>query len=155
MTGGECRWYSDEIHNVWSSVTVFKLRLMWWTGHLADMKHMRNEYKCLPGHEGKQQIERSVSNGIFLLTLQFTKVGCEPVGWIKVVQDRLQVWLFLNLQWTFDFNKRQGILVNSLKAVTFTKRSPHQVIETAAIKTQLNLVQLFEFRRQFEQRNST
>ena len=57
----------------------------------------------LPGHEGKQHVERSMLNGK-ILTLHFTKGGCEAVGWIKVAQDRLQVWLFLNLQRTYDFN---------------------------------------------------
>jgi len=88
------------------------------------MEDMRNEYKFLTGREGKRHVDRSTLYGKIILTLQFTKVGCEGAGWIKLVQDRLQVWLFLNLQCTFGFTKRQGILVISLKPVSFTKRSP-------------------------------
>ena len=98
------------------------------------MEDLRNVYKVLPGHEGKPHVERSMLNGKIILTLQFTKVGCEAVGWIKLVQNRLQAWLFLNLQRTFYFNKRQGILVISLKTVAFTKNSPRQVIVTAGTK---------------------
>jgi hypothetical protein len=61
------------------------------------MEDMRNEYKFLPGHEGKQHVERSMLNGKIILTLQFTRVGCEALGWIKLFQDRLKVWVFLNL----------------------------------------------------------
>jgi len=83
---------------------------------------MRNEYRFLTGREGKKHVESSTLYGMIILTLQFTKVGFEGVGWIEMVQDRLHVWLFLNPQRTFGFNKRQGILVISLKPVTFTKR---------------------------------
>jgi len=44
------------------------------------MEDVRNEYKFLPGHEGKQHFERSLLNGKIILTLQFTKVECEAGG---------------------------------------------------------------------------
>jgi hypothetical protein len=52
---------------------------------------MRNEYRFLTGREGKKHVESSTLYGMIILTLQFTKVGFEGVGWIEMVQDRLHV----------------------------------------------------------------
>ena len=62
------------------------------------MEEMRIEYKFIPGYEGKQYVKRSKLNGKIVLILQFRKIGCDTVGCAELVQDRLQVWLFLKLQ---------------------------------------------------------
>lgn len=58
MTVGESRRRHDKLHNVWSCVTVFKSRRMLWTGLVADVEVMRNEYKFIPGYEGRQYVKR-------------------------------------------------------------------------------------------------
>jgi len=63
VAGGCRRLHNEELHKLYASrniIRVIKSRRMRWTGHVASMGQMRNEYSILVGKlEGNRPLERS------------------------------------------------------------------------------------------------
>jgi hypothetical protein len=52
VVGGWRRFHNEELHNLYASpnsIRVIKSRRMGWTGHVAQIKGMRNSYAILVG----------------------------------------------------------------------------------------------------------
>jgi hypothetical protein len=70
VTGGWRKLHNEELHGSYSSPSFIKMirsRRMRWTGHVARMGEMRNEYKVLVGKpEGRRPLGRNRSRKIIL-----------------------------------------------------------------------------------------
>jgi hypothetical protein len=62
MVGGWKELHNEELHNLYSSlsiITMIKSRTMRWAGHIAHMRKTMNAYRVLAGKpEGKRPLEK-------------------------------------------------------------------------------------------------
>jgi hypothetical protein len=98
VTGGWRKLYNEELHKLYSSVSIIRMmrpRRMRWAGHVARMGEERNAYRILVGRpEGKRPLGRARSMWVDNIKLDLTETGWGGVDRINLAQDRDR-WLVL------------------------------------------------------------
>jgi hypothetical protein len=91
--------YNDELHSLYSSlniVRVIKSRRMRWARHVARMGYGRGVYRVLFGRpEGKRPLGRPRHRWEDNIKLE-RETGMDGANWIRLAQDRVQWWAFVN-----------------------------------------------------------
>jgi hypothetical protein len=97
--------HNDELHNLYSSlniVRVIKSRRMRWARHVAHMGEGRGVYGVLVGRpEGKRPLKRPRRRWEDNLKMDFREIGIDGANWIRLSQDRVQCWAFVNTVMNF------------------------------------------------------
>jgi hypothetical protein len=85
MTGGWRKLHNEELHNLYSSLSIIiiiKSRRMKWVGHVARMGEKRNVYRLLVGKpEGKKPLGRPRSRWIDNIKMDLLEIGLSVVDW--------------------------------------------------------------------------
>ena len=96
--------YISHLHVLYSShIRSLKSRRLRWAGHVARMELSRNAYRVLVGKpEGKRSLGRARRQWEGNVKMDWREVGCDPVEWIDLAEDKDQwrayVRLVMNLQ---------------------------------------------------------
>jgi hypothetical protein len=78
-------------------VRVIKSRRMRWAGHVARMGEGRGAYRVLIGRsEGKRPLGRPRRRWKDNIKMDLGKIGIDGANWIRLAQDRVQWWAFVN-----------------------------------------------------------
>jgi hypothetical protein len=92
MTGGWRKQHNEELNNLYSSPSIFriiKLRRLRWAGHVTQMGEKRNMYRLLVGKpEGKRPLRRPRRTWIGNIKMDLLEIGLSVVNWIGLAQDR-------------------------------------------------------------------
>jgi hypothetical protein len=92
--------HDDELHSLYSSpniVRVIKSRIMRWVGHVTYMEVGRGVHRVLIGRpEGKRPLERPRRRWEDNIKLDLREIGIDGTNWIRLAQDRVQWWAFVN-----------------------------------------------------------
>jgi hypothetical protein len=92
--------HNDELHSLYSSpniVRVIKPRRMRWAGHVARMGEGRGVYRVVVGKpEDKRPLGRPRRRWEDNIKLDLREIGIDGSNWIRLVQDRVQWWAFVN-----------------------------------------------------------
>jgi hypothetical protein len=92
--------HNDELHDLYSSpniVRVIKSRRMRWAGHVACMGEGRGAYRVLVGRpKGKRPLGRPRHRWEDNIKMDFGEIGIDGANWIRLAQDRVQWWAFVN-----------------------------------------------------------
>jgi hypothetical protein len=76
---------------------MIKSRRMWWAGHVARMGEVTGVYRVFIGMpEGKRLLSRSRRRWEDNIKLDLREIGIEGTNWIRLTQDRVQWWAFVN-----------------------------------------------------------
>jgi hypothetical protein len=99
--GGSWRkLHNDELHSLYSSpniVRVIKSRRMRWAGHVARMGEGSGVYRALVRKpEGKRPLGRPRRRWEDNIKMDLREIGIDVSNWIQLVQDRVQLWAFVN-----------------------------------------------------------
>jgi hypothetical protein len=93
--------HNDELHSLYSSpniVRVIKSRRMRWAGYVARIGEGRYVYRVLVGRpEGKGQLGRPRRRWEDNIKMDLREIGIEVANWIRLAQDRVQWWAFVNM----------------------------------------------------------
>jgi hypothetical protein len=91
---------NDELHSLYSSLNilrVIKSRRMMWAGHVARMEEGRGVYRVLVGKpEDKRPRGRPRRRWEGNIKLDLREIWIEGANWIRLAQDRIQWWAFVN-----------------------------------------------------------
>jgi hypothetical protein len=91
VTGGWRKLHNEELHNLYSSLSVIRIiksRRMRWAGHVAQMGEKRNVYRLLVGKpEGKRPLGRPRRRWIDDIKMDLSEIGLSVVDWIGLAQD--------------------------------------------------------------------
>jgi hypothetical protein len=91
VTGGWRKLHNEELHNLYSSPSIFRIikwRRMRWAGHVARMAEKRNVYRLLVGKpEGKRPLGRPRCRWIDNIKMDLLETGVSFVDWIGLAQD--------------------------------------------------------------------
>jgi hypothetical protein len=97
--------HNDELHSLYSSpniVRVIKSRRMRWEGHVARMGEGRVAYRVLVRRpEGKRPLGRPRRRWEDNIKLDLREIGIDGVNWIRLAQDMVQWWAFVNTVMNF------------------------------------------------------
>jgi hypothetical protein len=92
--------HNDELHSLYSSpniVKVIKSRRFRWAGHVARMGEGRGVYRVLVGKpEVKKPLGRPKCRWEDNIELDLRERGTDAANWIRLVQDSVQRWAFVN-----------------------------------------------------------
>jgi transcription termination factor 2 len=92
--------HNDELHSLYSSpdiVRMVKSRSLRWAGHVARMAEGRGVYRVLVGRpEGKRPRGRPRRRWKDNIKLDPREIGIDGANWIRLAQDRVQWWAFVN-----------------------------------------------------------
>jgi hypothetical protein len=92
--------HNDELHSLYSSLNidwVIKSRRMRWVGHVACMEEGRGVYRVLVGRpERKRPLGRPRHSWEDNIKMDLRKIGINGVNWIRLAQDKVQWWAFVN-----------------------------------------------------------
>jgi hypothetical protein len=93
--------HNDELHNLNSSpniVRVIKSRKMKWVGHVVHMGEGRGVYRVLVGRpKGKRPLGRPRYRWEDNIMIDLREMEIEGANWIRLAQDRVQWWAFVNM----------------------------------------------------------
>jgi hypothetical protein len=84
--------HNDELRSLYSSpniVRVIKSRRMRWTGHVARIGEGKVVYRVLVGKPEGRRWEDNIK-------LDLREIGIDGANWIRLVQERVQWWAFVN-----------------------------------------------------------
>jgi hypothetical protein len=91
--------HNDEFHSLYSSpniVRVIKSSRMRWAGHAAHVGEGRDVYRGLVLRpEGKRPLGRPRRRWEYNM-MDLTEIGIDGTNWIRLAQDRVQWWAFVN-----------------------------------------------------------
>jgi hypothetical protein len=77
---------------------VIKARRVRWAGHVASMREGRGVHRVLVGRfEGKRPPGRSRLMWDDNIKMDLTEIGIDGANWIRLAQDRVQWWDFVNM----------------------------------------------------------
>jgi hypothetical protein len=109
--------HNDELHSLYSSpniVRMIKSRRMRWAGHMARMGEKRGVWRYLVGRpEGKRPLGRSRRRWEDNIKLDLRKIGIDMANWIRLAQDRVQWWDFVNTVMNLRVLKEAGHFLTS------------------------------------------
>jgi hypothetical protein len=92
--------HNDELHDLYSSpniVRVIKSRSMRWAGQVACMGKGRGAYRVLVGRpEGERRLGRPRRRWEDNIKMDLGEIGIDRANWIRLAQDRVQWWGFVN-----------------------------------------------------------
>jgi hypothetical protein len=92
--------HNEELHDLYSSsniVRVIKSRRMRWAGHVARRGEGRGVYRVLVGRpEGERSLGRPRRRWEDNIKPDFKEIGIDRANWIRLAQDRVQWWAFVN-----------------------------------------------------------
>jgi hypothetical protein len=92
VTGGCRKLHNEELHNLYSSPTIIRIKKskrIRWAGHVARMREKRNVYRLLVGKpEGKSPLGRPRCRWIDNFKMDPSEIGLGVVDWIGLAQDR-------------------------------------------------------------------
>jgi hypothetical protein len=92
VTGGWRKLHNEELHNLYSSISIIRVikpRRMRWAAHMARMGEKRNMYRLLVGKpEGKRPKGRPRHRWINNIKMDLLEIGLGVVDWICLAQDR-------------------------------------------------------------------
>ena len=84
--------HNGELNDLYPSsniVRVIKSRRMRWAGHVGCMGEERGVYRVLVGKpEGKTPLGRPRRRWVDNISMDLQEVGCGPMDWIRLAQDR-------------------------------------------------------------------
>jgi hypothetical protein len=73
------------------------LRRMRWAGHVARMGESRDVFRVLVGRpEGRRPLGRPRRRWEDNIKMDLREIGIDVANWIRLVQDRVQWWAFVN-----------------------------------------------------------
>jgi hypothetical protein len=105
--GSRRKLYNDELHSLYSSpniVRVIKSRRLRWVGHVARMGEGRCVYSVLVGRpESKRPLGRPRRRWEDNIKLDLRETGIDGANWIRLAQDRVQWWDFVNTVMSLRF----------------------------------------------------
>jgi hypothetical protein len=91
--------HNDELHSLYCSpniVRMIKSRRIRWAGHVARMREGRSVYRVLVGRpEGKRPLGRPKRRWEDI-RMDLRELGIDEANWIRLAQDRVQWWAFVN-----------------------------------------------------------
>jgi hypothetical protein len=91
--------HNDELHGLYFSqniVTEIKSR-MGWAGHVARMGKGRGVHRVLVGRpEGKKPLGRHRRRWEENIKMDLMEIEIDGMNWIRLAQDRVQWWAFMN-----------------------------------------------------------
>jgi hypothetical protein len=93
--------HNDELHNLYYSspniVSVIKARRLRWAGHVARMGEGRGVYRVLVRKpEDNRPLGRPRRRWEDNNKMDLREIGIDGANWIRLVQDRVQWWAFVN-----------------------------------------------------------
>jgi hypothetical protein len=92
--------HKDELRSLYFSpniVRVIKSRRVRWAGHVARMEAGRGVYRVLVGRpEEKRPLGRPRRRWEDNIKLDIREIGIDEANWIRLAQDRVQWWAFVN-----------------------------------------------------------
>jgi hypothetical protein len=92
--------HNNELHSLYSSpniVRVIKSRRIRWAGHVERMGEGRGVYRVSVGRpKGKRPLGRPGRRWDDNIKLDLREIGIDGMNWIRVAQDRVQWWAFVN-----------------------------------------------------------
>jgi hypothetical protein len=93
--------HNDELHSLYSLpniVRVIKSRRVRWAGHVARMGEGRDIYRVLVGRpKGKRPLGRHRHRWVDNIKMDLRETGIDGANWIRLAQDRVQWWAFVNM----------------------------------------------------------
>jgi hypothetical protein len=93
--------HNAELHSLYSSpniVRVIKSRRMRWAGYVACMGEGRGVYRVLVGRpKGKRPLGRPRHRWEVNIKMDLREIGINGANWIRLAQDRVQWWAFVNI----------------------------------------------------------
>jgi hypothetical protein len=100
MTGGWRKLHNEELHNLYSTPSIFsiiKSRRMSWAGHMARMGEKRKMYRLLVGKPGgKRPIGRPRRRWMDNIMMDLLEIGLNAVDWIGLAPDRYKCRALVN-----------------------------------------------------------
>jgi hypothetical protein len=100
VTGGWRQLHSEELHNLISSPSIFRIiksRRMRWAGHVARMGEKKNVYRLLVGKpKGMRPLGRPRRRWIDNIEMDLLTIGLCVVDWIGLAQDRYRWRVLVN-----------------------------------------------------------
>jgi hypothetical protein len=109
--------HSDEIHSLHSSlniVMVIKSRMIRWEGHVARMGEGRDVYGVLVGRpKGKRPLGRRRRGWEDNIKMGRRQIGIDGANWIRLAQDRVQCWAFVNTIIDLQVPYKESIFLTS------------------------------------------
>jgi hypothetical protein len=92
VTGEWRKLYNEELHNLYSSPSIFRMiksRGRRWAGHVVRMGEKRNVYKLLVRKpEGKRPLGRPRRKWMDNIEMDLLEIGLNVVNWIGLAQGR-------------------------------------------------------------------
>jgi hypothetical protein len=94
------KWHYEELGNLYSSPNIVKMiksRRMRWAGHVARIGEGRDVYRVVVGKlEGKRSLGRPRRRWEDNIKRHLRETGIDGANWIRLAQDRVQWWAFMN-----------------------------------------------------------
>jgi hypothetical protein len=91
---------NGEFHSLHASPNIVRViipRRMRWAGHVAHVGKGRGVYRLLVGRpEGKRPLGRPRLRWEDNIKLDLREIGIDGANWIRLAQDRVQWWAFVN-----------------------------------------------------------
>jgi hypothetical protein len=90
VTGGWRKLHNEELHNMYSSLSIIRMiqsRRMRWAGHIARMGEKENAYRILVGKpEGKRPLGRPRRRWVGNIKMDLREIGMVWIGfiWLRI-----------------------------------------------------------------------
>jgi hypothetical protein len=97
MTGEWRKLHKEELHDLYSSIRIMKLRRMRWARHIARMGSRGTCIRLLVGNpEGKRQLGRPRRTLLDNIRMDLVEVGWGDMDWIGLARDKDRWRAFVN-----------------------------------------------------------
>jgi hypothetical protein len=101
VTGGWRKLHNEELHNLYSSPNIIRMRKsrrMRLAGHVARMGEKRNAYRILVGKpEGKRLLGKPRLRWVDNTEMDLREIGWGGMDWIDLAQDMNQLRALVNM----------------------------------------------------------
>jgi hypothetical protein len=109
--------HNDELHSLYSSpniVRVIKSKKRRWAGHVECMGDGSGIYRVLVGRPNvKRPLGRPRRRWEDNIKMDLREMGIDGANWIRLAQDRVQWWPFVNTVMNLRFHKESRIFLTS------------------------------------------
>jgi hypothetical protein len=117
--------HNDELHGLYSSrniVRMIKSRKMMWAGHIARIGEGRGVYSVLVGmSEVKRPLGRPRRRWEDNNKMDVREIGIEGANWIRLAQNRVQWWAFMNTVMNLRVTYENRIVFDKLSNIQLFK----------------------------------